>query len=114
MKLFESHKETHELIHTDFKHFEGGWYGNKSFLGKYNDLDHNRPAMLTYHFKFDDDNIKRGMIDDEKCPFPVEIKRIGEDSYQGVAYSDEPEDVAIQSWIYHYTRKDTNEQRVAA
>ncbi len=114
MKLFEGFGETHELIHTDFKHFEGDWYGNKNFLKRYNDLAHNRPAMLTYHFKFDDDNIKRGMIDDEKCPFPVEIKRIGDNLYQGVAYSEKAADEAIQSWIYHYTGKDTNEYGVAA
>ncbi len=127
MKLFEGfgfskkpqedkEKVVNGIIHSDFENLDNGFQGNSAYKVIESTLVESLATKKKFarRFTFTEADIINGMLEEDECRFPVKIKRLGNNEFEGFAYSDEKGDANIEDWIYHHTGKETNEYGVAA
>ena len=112
----EKEKVVNGIIHADFENLDNGFQGNSAYRAIEPTLVESLATKKKFarRFTFTEDDIINGMLEEEECRWPVKIKRLNDNSFEGFAYSDTNEDPNIQNWIYHYMGKETDQYGVAA
>jgi CRISPR/Cas system CSM-associated protein Csm3 (group 7 of RAMP superfamily) len=104
------------MIHADFEDTDYGFQGNQAYKAIESTIVESLATKKIFarRFTFTEADIINGMLEEEECRWPVKIKRLDGNNFEGYAYSTEKGDANIEDWVYHHNGKETNEYGVAA